>query len=158
MIGLLYLTAKASPERAGVQLAAEAVAGLAFIILVLSTSTGREVVEQRVGTATGESFYGRVEVWQETVEQLRRSPLVGIGASEMNVDNFVILHVTQARLIGAASSWSSAASPSGSASPSATQSYGSPFCWPSWRAGCSRTPSGRPWSPGSSALCSVCPR
>ena len=101
LVGLLYLTAKAGPKRRGVLLAAEAVFGLAVVTFALTSPTGREVVEQRVSSATGESFFGRVEAVRETVDEFRRSPLVGTGSSESRIDNFVILHVTQAGIVGA---------------------------------------------------------
>lgn len=100
LCGLVYLTAKAAPKRAGVLIAVEAAVGITIITLAFATPTGREVVEQRVSSATGESFYGRVEQWQETVEEFVRSPWVGIGATESNLDNFFILYATQAGIAG----------------------------------------------------------
>lgn len=100
LCGLLYLTVKAAPKRRTVILAAEALFGLFIVVVVLTSPTAIEVVEQRVQSATGESFFGRVDSFKETIEELRRSPLIGTGSSASHLDNFVILYMTQAGVVG----------------------------------------------------------
>lgn len=101
LCGLLYLTVRAAPQRRTVILGAEALFGVLIVVVVLSSPTATEVVTQRVQSATGESFFGRVESFKETIDAFRRSPLVGTGSSASNLDNFVILYVTQAGVVGA---------------------------------------------------------
>lgn len=98
--GVAYLTYKADPRRRALLIGAEVVVGLMVVSLVLSSPTAREVVDQRVESATGISITGRVEDWQGALADFRESPLIGTGASESRTDNFWLLYLAQVGGVG----------------------------------------------------------
>jgi O-antigen ligase len=102
VVGILYLTYKAAPGRRVVLIAAEVAAGLLVVTLVLSSPTAREVTDQRIETATGQSITGRIEDWRGALGDFRESPLIGTGASESRTDNFWLLYLAQAGAVGVA--------------------------------------------------------
>lgn len=99
--GLLYLTFRAAPRRRTVLLVSEAVFGLLLLSVVLSSPTAGQVLSQRANSATGDSLFGRLDSFHESIDAFLRSPVIGIGSTESNLDNFVILYLTQAGLLGA---------------------------------------------------------
>lgn len=101
LCGLLYLSAKATLRRRVAIITAEVVFGLLVVAVVLSSPTAIEVLSQRARSATGESFFGRLAAFEEPIQAFLRSPLIGTGASELNLDNFVVLYVVTAGILGA---------------------------------------------------------
>lgn len=102
VVAILYLTYKAAPGRRVVLLGAEVIVGLLVVTLVLSSPTAREVSDQRITSATGSSITLRIEDWRGALDDFRESPLIGTGASESRTDNFWLLYLAQAGVVGVA--------------------------------------------------------
>jgi len=99
---IFYITSKASPKRRTLILAGEALIGLLLLVVILNSPTAIEVVEQRATSAAGESLFGRLEAFKEPIIGFFNSPIIGTGSTESNLDNFVILYVSQTGILGAA--------------------------------------------------------
>jgi hypothetical protein len=100
LCGVLYMTYTAAPGRRVVLIAAEVLVGLIVVTAVLSSPTAREITDQRIQSAAGISLTGRIEDWQGSLREFRRSPLIGTGASEARTDNFWLLYLAQAGAAG----------------------------------------------------------
>lgn len=100
IFGLVYLTAKAAPKRRTLILAAEGLIGLALLVAVVNSPTALEVVNQRASSAAGISLFGRIGAFQEPIRSFLASPIIGAGSTESNLDNVIILYVSQTGILG----------------------------------------------------------
>jgi hypothetical protein len=100
LCGLLYLTYRAAPGRRVALVGGQVLIGIVVVTAVLASPTAREVSDQRIESATGSSLSIRVEDWRGALADFRASPLVGTGASESRTDNFWILYLAQAGVLG----------------------------------------------------------
>ncbi len=96
----VYMTVKARPGRKILLLGGQIVAGLVLVILVTASGTGRQVAEERVGSALGPSLSGRVEQWDVAVDDFRRHPLFGVGVTDSRLDSMWLLQLSGGGIVG----------------------------------------------------------
>ena len=101
LCGLLYLTFRLAPQRRALILLAELVVGLVVVLGVLSTPSARDVARERLDSAVGTSLSLRLEGTGQAVDAFLDSPVIGTGATESRIDNFWVLYLSQAGVIGA---------------------------------------------------------
>ena len=102
LCGLLYLTVRLAPRRRALILVAEVLIGLVVVLAILSSPSAADVAQQRLDSAAGESLVLRLEGSREALDAFLSSPIIGAGATESRIDNFWLLYLSQAGLVGAA--------------------------------------------------------